>query len=199
MTSRSLAGTLDYRPYTLERLAAFVIALLSLGAASIHFAVLGSHFQEWWGYGLFFAVVASLQALWALPMVHSPSRWLYWAGAAGNAAVIAAWAVTRTVGIPIGPSSGEVEKVGFIDLLSVGFQALIVVVCVAMASQRQIATRRLPAAPLWTATLVVAIGVMALTSASLVDWASAAGGTHGMAPAAGAHSDGGQAAIMPGE
>jgi hypothetical protein len=41
-------------------LAAFGTALLSLGAAGIHFAVLGSHFEEWWGYGVFFAVVASL-------------------------------------------------------------------------------------------------------------------------------------------
>ena len=196
MTDRSLEGRLDYRPYTLERLAAFGTALLSLGAAGIHFAVLGSHFQEWWGYGVFFAVVASLQALWALAMVHSPGRWLYWAGAVGNAGIIAAWAVTRTVGIPIGPSSGEVEKAGFIDLLSVGFQALIVVVCVAMASQRQIATRRFPAAALWTATVVVAVGVMALTSASLVNWASSEGHSHGGAAAANAHSDAGGAAIM---
>jgi len=218
MTSQSLEGRLDCRPNTLERLAAFGTALLSLGAAGIHFAVLGSHFEEWWGYGVFFAVVASLQALWALPMVHSPGRWLYWAGAVGNAAVIAAWAVTRTAGIPIGPSEGEVENAQFIDLLSVGFQALIVAVCVAMASQKQIATRRLPAAALWTATFVVAVGVMALTSASLVDWASAAEGhahgeaaaesdthgeaadeanTHGDAADADAHSDGGEAATMP--
>jgi len=199
MTDRSLEGRLDYRPYTLERLAAFGTALLSLGAAGIHFAVLGSHFQEWWGYGVFFAVVASLQALWALPMVHSPGRWLYWAGALGNAAVIAAWAVTRTAGIPVGPSQGEVEKAQFIDVLSVVFQALIVVVCVAMASQKQIAARRLPAGALWTATLVVAVAVMALTSASLVNWASADGATHGGVPAADGHSHGGQAATMPRE
>jgi hypothetical protein len=187
-------------------LAAFGTALVSLGAAGIHFAVLGSHFEEWWGYGVFFAIVASLQALWALPMVYSPGRSLYWAGAVTNAAIIGAWAITRTAGIPIGPSEGEVENAGFIDLLSVGFQALIVVVCVAMATQRQIATRRLPAAALWSATVVVAVAVMALTSASLVDWASAegsghgeaaaAGDAHGQATDAGAHSDGGGTAIM---
>src|SRR5436309_8754168 len=36
------------------RLVVFGAALLSAGAAAIHFAVIEAHFEEWWGYGAFF-------------------------------------------------------------------------------------------------------------------------------------------------
>jgi len=195
MTTESLEGRLAYRPYTFERLAGFGAALLSLGAAAIHFAVLGSHFEEWWGYGAFFAVVASLQTIWALLAVRSPARWLYWVGAVGNAAVIAIWAITRTAGVPAGPSSGETEGAEFIDVLATGFQALIVLACLAIAGWRQMAARQLSTAALWTATLAVAVAVMALTSASLADWAATGGDAHGEAAVADAHSEHGESAV----
>lgn len=188
-------------PYTIERLAAFAAALLSLGAAAIHFGVLGSHNEESWGYGVFFAVVASLQAIWALLAVRSPARWLYWAGAAGNAAVIAVWAITRTAGIPAGPSTGEVEHAEFIDVLATGFQALIVVTCLAMVGWRQMAARHLSTAFLWSGTLAVAVGVMALTSASLAGWADGEAHAHeeGAALEAGdSHSEHDESAVILG-
>ena len=197
MTTESLEERLADRPYTFERLALFGAAFLSLGAAAIHFGVLGSHYEESWGYGVFFAAVASLQALWALLVVRSPGRWVYRAGAAGNAAVIAVWAITRTAGIPVGPSAGEVEDVGFIDVLATGFQALIVVACLAIIGWRQMAARQLSASVLWTGTLAVAVGVVALTSASLVDWAGG-GDAHGEAAAAETHSEHGESVVLTG-
>jgi hypothetical protein len=198
MTTKSLEGRLAYRTYTLERLAVSGAALLSLGAAAIHFGVLGSHYEEWWGYGVFFAAVASAQAVWALLVVRSPGRWVYWADAAGNAAVIAVWAVTRTAGIPFGPSSGEVEDMGFIDVLTTGFQALIIVACLAIVGWRQMAVRQVSASVLWTGTLAVAVGVMALTSASLADWASGGSDAHGVAAAADSHSEHSESAVTVG-
>jgi hypothetical protein len=195
MTTESLEGSLAPRPYTFERLAVFAAALLSLGAAAIHFGVLGSHYGESWGYGVFFAVVASLQLVWTLLVVRSPGRWVYWGGAAGNAAVIAVWAVTRTAGVPFGPSSGEVEDMGFIDVLATAFQALIVVACLAMVSWRQMASRQLSTAVLWPATLVVAVAVMVLTSASLADWASGGSDAHGEAAVADGHSEQHESAV----
>jgi hypothetical protein len=199
MATEALEGRMADRAYTFGRLAAFGAALLSLGAAAIHFGVLGSHYEEWWGYGAFFAVVASLQAIWALLVVRSPARWLYyWAGAAGNAAVIAVWAITRTAGVPFGPSSGEVENAEFIDVLATGFQVLIVVACLGIINWRQMATRQLSAAVLWSATLAVAVGVMALTSVSLADWTSGGGDAHGEAAVGDGHSDDHQAAVTAG-
>jgi hypothetical protein len=199
MTTESLEGRFAYRTYTFERLAVSGASLLSLGAAAIHFGVLGSHYEESWGYGAFFAAVASLQAVWALLVVRPPGRWVYWAGAAGNAAVISAWAVTRTAGVPLGPSSGEVEDMGFIDVLATGFQALIVVSCLAIIGWRQMAARQLSASVLWTGTLAVAVGVMALTGASLVDWASGGADAHGEAAAAAdTHSEHDESAVAVG-
>ena len=197
MTMKALEGSTD-RAYSFERLTGFGAALLSLGAAAIHFGVLGSHIEEWWGYGLFFAAVASLQAVWALLVVRSPARWLYWAGAAGNAAVIAVWAISRTAGIPAGPSAGEVEDMGFIDVLATGFQALIVAACLAVVGWRQMAARPLSTAVLWTGTLAVAVGVMAVTSASLVDGASGESEGHGEAAAADADSEHHESAVTVG-
>jgi len=196
MTTEPLERRMPYRPYTLDRLAGFGAALLSLGAAAIHFGVLGSHYEESWGYGAFFAVVASLQAIWALLVVRSPARWLYWAGAAGNAAVIAIWATTRTAGIPVGPASGEVEDAGFIDVLATGFQALIVLASLAIVGWRQMAARQLSTTVLWPATVAVAVVVMVLTSASLVDWAGGEGDVHGEAAAADTHAEHGESGLV---
>jgi len=60
------------------------LALLSMGAAVIHFVVVPGHWDEYWGQGLFFIVAAIAQLLWAVWVVVAPSRLLYLAGAAGN-------------------------------------------------------------------------------------------------------------------
>src|SRR6266508_3069940 len=39
---------------TRAHLVVLTAALLSAGAAAIHFAVIQSHFEEWWGFGAFF-------------------------------------------------------------------------------------------------------------------------------------------------
>lgn len=94
-------------------------AALSLVAAGIHLWVIPEHFDEWWGYGTFFLVVAVLQVLFALTLVRWPRRGLLVAGIVGNLAIIVLWVWTRTVGIPVfGPGAGETEPVGDLDLAS---------------------------------------------------------------------------------
>ncbi len=49
-------------------------------------------------------------------------RWPGWslvliAGIAGNLAIVGMWVWTRTVGIPLGASAGEVEKVAPLDVV----------------------------------------------------------------------------------
>src|SRR5919204_5338320 len=41
-----------------------IAALLSAGAAAIHFAVIQDHFEEWWGYGVFFVASGIAQLAW---------------------------------------------------------------------------------------------------------------------------------------
>ena len=102
------------------------LAWLSLGAALVHFAVIQEHFAEFWAYGVFFIVVATSQLGWAILMVVRPIRPLLVAGAIGNAAVIAAWVVTRTYGALVGPEASEPAEAGFGDIVNTVFEALIV-------------------------------------------------------------------------
>lgn len=102
------------------------LAALSAGAASLHFAVMGEHFREYWLFGLFFVVTAWLQLGWAAGVLRSSSRSLLLGGAAGNALVVTIWAVSRALGLPVGPHRGVPEAMSFIDVLSTVFELIII-------------------------------------------------------------------------
>ena len=102
------------------------LAALSMAAAAIHFAVMGEHFAEYAAYGVFFSVVAWLQASWAVAVIVLPSRSVLLAGLVGNALVILVWFVSRTTGLPIGPEAGTREPAAFIDVLSTILELAIV-------------------------------------------------------------------------
>lgn len=143
------------------------LALLSMGAAVIHFVVIPGHWDEYWGQGLFFIVAAFAQLLWAVWIVVAPSRLIYLAGAAGNAAIVALWVVTRTAGVPAGPGAGEREAVEFADTLATVFEVLLVVGALVLARTIPARPIRWPAGAL-TASVVLAPVVAALTAASLL-------------------------------
>jgi len=95
----------------------YVAAALSLLAAIIHLWVMPEHFEEWWGYGTFFLVVALAQRLYALFLLRRPSRPLLLLGVAGNLTIVILWLATRTSGIPLlGPHAGDIEEIGALDL-----------------------------------------------------------------------------------
>ena len=89
------------------------MALLSTGAAVIHFAVIAQHFDEWWLAGTFFLGVALFQLAWAVAVVLWPSGRVYLAGAVVNGLVVLTRIVSRTTRIPVGPEAGEPEAIGF--------------------------------------------------------------------------------------
>jgi hypothetical protein len=68
------------------------LAIVSLGAAAIHFAAVADHLREDVAFGVFFGVVAWLQAIWAVGVVAVPGRRLLHAGVPGSMLVIALWA-----------------------------------------------------------------------------------------------------------
>jgi hypothetical protein len=143
------------------------LALLSMGAAVIHFVVVPGHWDEYWGQGLFFIIAAIAQLLWAVWVVVAPSRLLYLAGAAGNAAIVALWIVTRTYGVPAGPGAGEREAVEFADTLATVFELLLVIGALVLVRTAPARSIRWPAGAL-TASLVLTLVVAALTVASLL-------------------------------
>jgi hypothetical protein len=113
------------------------MALLSAGAAAIHFAAAGSHFREWWGFGVFFVASGVAQLAWALLAVKSPSRAVWWVGVLGNAAIVALWILTRTVGTLVGPDAHTPEPVGVPDAVASGFELAIVLAVLLGANARR--------------------------------------------------------------
>lgn len=105
-----------------------VAAFASLGAAAIHAAAAPDHYGEWWAAGVFFYAVAAFQALWALVALRSPGRAVMMLGVFGNVGVLVTWALSRTVGMPVGPTAGVPEEIGQAGLTAVALEA---VVCLA--------------------------------------------------------------------
>jgi len=106
-----------------------------MAAAVIHGAAAPEHFNEWWGYGIFFLLAATGQVFYGILLFVEP--WKYdqrgrireggarktrsysLLGIAGNSAIVALYLLTRTVGIPFfGPEAGQVEPVTVIGLVS---------------------------------------------------------------------------------
>lgn len=149
------------------RVWAYCLAILSATTAVAHFAVAGAHWQEYWAFGVFMLVVAWLQLLWAAGIVIRPGRWLLWAGAVVDAAVIAVYIGTRTVGDVIGPTPRAVEPVGFGDVLCTVLEAIVVAGCLwllAGTAGRRVRRSQLVAWPAATATAAAVLLSVALVA-----------------------------------
>jgi FtsP/CotA-like multicopper oxidase with cupredoxin domain len=124
----------------MERARVFLYAAaLSLMAALTHVWAMPEHFEEWWGYGIFFLIAAAAQAGFGLALLRWRGRSLLLLGVVGNLSIVSLWAVTRTVGIPFfGPHAGEVEGVGAVDVLATAAELALVTVLLAalLASAR---------------------------------------------------------------
>ena len=144
----------------------FIAAVLVFASSVIHSVVIADHFEEYWLFGSFFAVVTLAQAVWVMLVFQEPlDRRLLVVGAVGNALLIAVWAVSRTVGVPFGPEPWSPETIGAIDLLSKADElaavVLIVVVLRAVRSSISNVHVRLAsmiAGPLFVWSLITAAG-----------------------------------------
>jgi hypothetical protein len=106
----------------------YTVATLSLLAALIHLWVMPEHFQEWWGYGMFFLVAAIAQGVYVPLLLRWPNRNVLLLGIVGNSAIVLLYLLTRVMGIPLlGPEAWEVERVGIIDVCATTSEAAMVV------------------------------------------------------------------------
>jgi hypothetical protein len=133
----------------------------------IHFAVAGSHYQEYWAFGAFMLAAAFAQALLAVGLISYPRRPVLLAGAVLNLAIVAAYVVTRTAGDVIGPTPHEVEPIGFGDVLCTCLEGLTAIALLWLAF-RPLA-RPIPRIRLAAATTGVALIAAALLGIALVD------------------------------
>lgn len=177
---------------TVGRYLGWFLAALSLGAGVIHFAHAGEHFDLTWYHGTFFAVVAWLQLSWAAAIVVKPTRLLLALGALGNAAVIGTWIVSRTTGIPFGPTKDVAEDVALSDGVCTAFEVGIVLVSLAVLLRPALAQRSirptLGFAGLGVAGLAVAVvSSVALTPSFAAEHAHDSGETADAGDAGHAH------------
>lgn len=147
------------------------VAELSAAAAGIHGSVVGEHFREAALFGMFFAVASGLQLAWAFLVLVRPFRALYVCGAVGNGLIVATWAVSRTVGFPLGPEPGVPEAASFVDLATTMFEISLVAGCVlallppAVAAMRE--RRSVFFAGVCVCVATGGVAILALISASV--------------------------------
>ncbi|HWX73783.1 MAG TPA: hypothetical protein VNZ05_00655 [Solirubrobacteraceae bacterium] len=84
----------------------------------IHVGAAVDHFDQFPLYTLTFACIAAVQIAWAALLARRPSPVVLLAGCAFTAGVIALWAASRTVGVPIAPRPWAPEPVGVADLIA---------------------------------------------------------------------------------
>src|SRR5215472_7343528 len=184
-------GTATARPYLLGGMAA-----LSVGAATIHFAVMFEHFADYTLYGVFFLVISWAQMIWPAVLIWRPSRPWLWLGIAGNAIVIAVYVASRTIGLPFGPDLHNAESVGALDVVSCVLEFGLIVGCAALLwrpsiADRPVARRGVLASA--AALVAVPVAVIAVTSAVMTPgWA----GPEGPAGMASGSSSGGSSSGM---
>jgi len=130
----------------------WLAAGLSAIAGIVHLVVSPQYLDLWWGYGFFFICAGVAQIAYALAIFVRPlmaesaepfddarssaMRKVYLAGAAGNAAIIALYIITRTVGIPlVGPAANIVEPVTPVSLMTTAAELILVVILLRLARQ----------------------------------------------------------------
>ena len=98
------------------------LACLLLGAGVIHFAMVPAHAGESMVEGVTFAAAGWAQVLLALGVLVRPWRRLLRLTIGVSVAFVAAWALSRTSGLPYGAHPGVSEPVSGVDLTAVGFE-----------------------------------------------------------------------------
>lgn len=170
-------GLLPDAEVPFRRWIAIVLGGLSVGAASIHFAVIGAHFAEYPPFGVAFVALAWFQTGWAVAYLLAPGRQVALAAIVVNAGALIVWAASRTVGLPIGPEPGQTEPVGPLDIAA-GVMEIALIVALAW-DLGAIGNRVRPA--LSRAGAAVVLGSMALLVVLLTTTAfvAAGGDPHG--------------------
>jgi hypothetical protein len=147
------------------------------GAAAIHLAVAPSHLDESGVEGAGFLVAAWLGLGLAIALVRRPRPELLVATIVVNVALLAAWFVSRTAGLPFGAHAGHAEDVSIVDGAAVALEAIgVVLAALLLAGSATVLVRSSGLA------LAGGFGALALTSVAI---ASPSARNH----AAGSHGD----------
>jgi hypothetical protein len=103
-----------------------VLALAAAGAGVIHLVHAPGHLAEWAPLGIGFYVAGVLQLAWCGAVLVRPSRRVLLAGAVGSAVFVAFYLLTRTVGLPVGPSRLTAEPFGRADVVCTALEVAVI-------------------------------------------------------------------------
>ncbi|MEP6639847.1 MAG: hypothetical protein ABJC39_10900 [Chloroflexota bacterium] len=167
---------------TVRRSLVLIMAGLSAGAAVIHFAAAPGHYAEIGGLAIGFVASGGFQAVWVKACLAGPSSRTMTIGIVVNLAIVAAWAYTRTVGLPVGEFAGSPEPIGLPDGASVVFELLLVGGLLLAWFRVDVPSHRSRARAMASIAVVPVIGLIAVTT-SLATISIASGHDHEAAAA----------------
>jgi hypothetical protein len=149
-------------------LAAAIAIAASVGAGLVHLALGPEHLEELGALGWGFYLAAALQIGWAAAMLlirgEVRVRQLAIAGVGINVAIIGAWLVSRTVGLPAGETPWVPESIGPVDSITAALEVVVAAVLLAALRIRNTAGAGSARMATALAVLVIAAGTaVALT------------------------------------
>jgi hypothetical protein len=128
--------------YTTRETVVVLIGSLALMDGLIHIGAAVDHFGEFPLYTVVFTVLATVQIGWAATILRHPSRRVLLFGCAFNVGVIALWAASRTIGVPIAPRAWVPETVGVADLVETIGETVIVVAALSLVMSPRLPVAR---------------------------------------------------------
>src|SRR5262245_55605290 len=181
MRSMGQAGRSD-RALRVGLLSRVTVAATLTGAAVVHGTVVGEHLSEWAPAGLFFLLLVMLEAGLGVLALLDWSRSVALLVIVSGLGTVAIWAVSRTVGMPIGPADFRIpEEVGAQDVVCGVLELVAVGVCaVSLARPGRARLKTVPRgrarlAPIGTVVAATAL----LTAYGVAPAMSGAGHHHG--------------------
>lgn len=196
MDAPATEAAVQSTPLTLDKCLRWVVATFSFTTAAIHFAYTPAHLGEDWAHGLFFLMIGWVAVVFGILVLVRPRRWVWAGGLLLNLGIFVTWAVSRSSGLPFGPTALRHEAIGSPDLLCAILEGAIVVIAAAqLLFGPALARRTFERELFWGLTAVpvaatVIFGSLAMTPA----WA----GSHSHVDAAGGHAHAGATATLAG-
>lgn len=166
----------------IDRAIVVIAAILSFGAAAIHFAAVQPHLEEFVPFAVAFAFLGVVQLVLGVGLTRG------WPAARTTSVlvslgVIAVWVMSRTAGLPIGPEPWTPEEIGPADVISSTFEAAMVALLVAAPLYRTLPGRivRGLARSVYLALVPISGGVTVITLIAVAALLGESGADHGMA------------------
>jgi hypothetical protein len=106
---------------------AIVAGAASVVAGIAHYAATADHLPEWPLAAVLFTLAGAFQIVWPVALRTGGRSRVLIAGVAVNTGVVAAWALSRSIGLPIGHHAGAPESVGALDAVAVMAELVVIV------------------------------------------------------------------------